>query len=96
MTPPEDHTAALCQGTFGDPRGVGVSHERCTPARCGIIDTSMIISQVAWMSLTNAQEACVSMPNAFDTAWGGAGELLRFQQRRDPPSPPMSLRYCLP
>ena len=30
--PPEDPTVALCLGTCGDPRGVGVSYERGTPA----------------------------------------------------------------
>ena len=28
---PEDPTVALCLGTYGDPRGVGVSYERGTP-----------------------------------------------------------------
>ena len=29
--PPKDITVALCIGTYGDPRGVGVSYERSTP-----------------------------------------------------------------
>jgi len=29
--PPQDTTVALCLGTFGDPRGVGVSHEQKLP-----------------------------------------------------------------
>ena len=29
--PPQDPTVALCPGTCGDPRGVGVSYERGTP-----------------------------------------------------------------
>ena len=34
---PEDLTVALCPGTYGDPREVGVSHERGTPvARLGL------------------------------------------------------------
>jgi len=37
-TPPYDPTVALCLGTYGDLRGVGVSYERGTPVahtRCG-------------------------------------------------------------
>ena len=29
--PPKDPTGGLCPGTYGDPRGVGVSYERGTP-----------------------------------------------------------------
>jgi len=31
VRPPLDPTAALCLGTYGDPRGVGVSYGRGTP-----------------------------------------------------------------
>ena len=31
--PPQVPTVALCLGTYGDPRGVGVSYERGTPVQ---------------------------------------------------------------
>ena len=31
--PPLDPEVALCLGTYGDPRGVGVSYERGTPVK---------------------------------------------------------------
>ena len=48
--PPEDPTVALHLGTFGDPRGVGVSYERGTPegrAHCGPRPLGPLVSLIS-------------------------------------------------
>ena len=40
--PPQDPTVALCLGTYGDPRGVGVSYERGTPVLAALRSVSLL------------------------------------------------------
>ena len=50
--PPQDPTVALCLGTYGDPMGVGVSHERGTPV-ISILDISVTQENSAKTQPTN-------------------------------------------
>jgi len=61
--PPYDPTVALCLGTFGDPRGVGVSDERGTPLT---VSLPRMQGTFVYESLLQIAQVSSPEPNADD------------------------------
>ena len=82
-TPPQDPAVALCLGTYGDPRGVGVSFARGTPVvgHRAPPPLSLSLSLVLTLSVSLTHTTHTLQIVRRDSAWDkvALSELLRCQ-----------------